>query len=322
MTTIRDIAHLSGYSIATVSRVLNQHGYVSEEARTLIEKIIQDQNYVPNAVARDLSMGKTHDIGVVLPHASHPYFIQLIRGIMGAAFPSDYRITLLPSEYNEMLELKYLEQLRRKLFDGLIFTSHGISLKRLSSYLTYGPIVICENPGDNKIPAVFSNRQSGYHQAFAWLAAKGVTRIAFLFSRPASESATSSATLRAFAQVYGYLPTDKSIVDGVTTFSDGYNAAKVLSKRKNNAEYIFANGDDVAAGVRQYYLDRKLVGPSLIGQENQLSGFLMNIPTIDHHFEEVGERAFSLVTSIPKQNACITIDSKFIIGSARTYDEQ
>lgn len=133
---------------------------------------------------------------MVLPHASHPYFTQLIRGIAEVAFASNYRITLLPSEYNETLEIKYLEQMRRKLFDGLIFTSHGISLKRLSSYLTYGPIVICEDPENNHIPAVYSDRESGYHDAFSWLSAKDIKRIAFLFSRPASESATSTVTLR------------------------------------------------------------------------------------------------------------------------------
>ncbi|MFD1670912.1 HAD hydrolase family protein [Agrilactobacillus yilanensis] len=113
--------------------VKNQHKYVSAKTRADVERVIKQANYVPNAVAQDLSFGKTHNIGVVLPHASHPYFTQLIRGIAEAAFASNYRITLLPSEYNETLEIKYLEQMRRKLFDGLIFTSHGISLKRLSS---------------------------------------------------------------------------------------------------------------------------------------------------------------------------------------------
>lgn len=319
MTTIRDIAKLSGYSIATVSRVLNQHGYVSDTTRAEIEKVIQDQNYVPNAVARDLSVGKTHNIGVVLPHASHPYFTQLIRGIMAAAFPSDYRITLLPSEYNEMIEIKYLEQLRRKLFDGLIFTSHGISLKRLSSYLTYGPIVICEDPENNHIPAVYSDRETGYHDAFVWLATKGVKQIAFLFSRPASESATSFATLNAFQAVYHIHPQAKLVVDNVTTFLDGYAAAEKLHNTALPIEMIFTNGDDVAAGVRQYYLDHHLVAPDLIGQENQLSGFLMNIPTIDHHFVEIGEKALSLVISDPKDDTTVTIPSEFLLGGHRTY---
>lgn len=319
MTTIRDIAKLSGYSIATVSRVLNQHGYVSANARSEIERVIQQTNYVPNAVAQDLSVGNTHDIGVVLPHANHPYFTQLIRGIMSTAFASEYRITLLPSEYNEVLEIKYLEQLHRKLFDGLIFTSHGISLKQLSSYLTYGPIVICEDPGSNHIPAVFSKRESGYHDAFSWLFAKGVKRIAFLFSRSPSESATSSVTLKSFEQVYHYRPDSKWIINSITTFSDGYAAAEHLYSSDFDIEYIFTNGDDVAAGVRQYYIDHQLFPPKLIGQENQLSGFLLNIPTIDHHFIEIGKEALKLVISDPEDNTTITIKSEFIIGNKRTY---
>lgn len=319
MTTIRDIARISGYSLATVSRVLNKHGYVSDITRSKIERVIQQTNYVPNAVARDLSVGNTHDIGVVLPHANHPYFTQLIRGIMSAAFASDYRITLLPSEYNEMLEIKYLEQLHRKLFDGLIFTSHGISLQRLTSYLTYGQIVLCEDPGNSHIPAVFSDRESGYHDAFSWLLAKGVKHIVFLFSRSPRESATSFATLKSFKQVYHYMPSAEWIVNNVVTFSDGYTAAKHLSTSNLDIDYIFTNGDDVAAGVWQYYMDHKRFLPKLIGQENQLSGFLLNIPTIDHHFIEIGEKALKLVISNPKENTTIKINSEFIVGDKRTY---
>ncbi|MBP5844139.1 LacI family DNA-binding transcriptional regulator [Lactiplantibacillus plantarum] len=321
MTTIRDIAKLSGYSIATVSRVLNQHGYVSDNARLEIERVVKQADYVPNAVAQDLSIGNTHDIGVVLPHASHPYFTQLIRGIMSTAFASDYRITLLPSEYNEMLEIKYLEQLRRKLFDGIIFTSHGISLKQLSSYLTYGPIVICEDPGTNNIPAVFSKRESSYNDAFSWLWNNGVKRIAFLFSRSPDESATSSVTLKSFEQVYHYRPNSEWIVNNVTTFSDGYTAAKHLYTSNLDIEYIFANGDDVAAGVRQYYIDHKLTFPKLIGQENQVSGFLLNIPTIDHHLTEIGKEALKLVISDPEDNTTIMVESEFVTGNKRTYRE-
>lgn len=59
MTNIHDIAKLSGYSAATVSRVINQRGYVSDKAREKIKSIIDQMDYVPNDVARDLSRVKT-----------------------------------------------------------------------------------------------------------------------------------------------------------------------------------------------------------------------------------------------------------------------
>ncbi|MGZ7884607.1 LacI family DNA-binding transcriptional regulator [Limosilactobacillus ingluviei] len=132
MANIKDVAQRSGYSVATVSRALNHHGYVSATAQAKIEDAIADLNYVPNGVAQDLSQGKTFTIGVVLPHMNHPYFNQLVHGILTAAFSSAYQISLLPSRYDVAVETKYLTQLKRKLFDGLIFASHEASLQYLA----------------------------------------------------------------------------------------------------------------------------------------------------------------------------------------------
>lgn len=131
MTNIHDIARLSGYSVSTVSRVLNHQNYVSAKTRGDIEAVINKLDYVPNAVARNLSRGATLTIGVVLPHVDHPYFTQLLHGIMRAAFAANYHIVLLPSKWDSQLELKYLEALRQHAYDALIFTSHGLPLKNL-----------------------------------------------------------------------------------------------------------------------------------------------------------------------------------------------
>lgn len=74
MATIKDVSKLSGYSPATVSRVLNTSGYVSATARRKIEAAISELDYAPNALARNLSAGTAHFIGVVLPNIYQDYF--------------------------------------------------------------------------------------------------------------------------------------------------------------------------------------------------------------------------------------------------------
>ena len=122
MTNIRDIAKKSGYSASTVSRFLNQTGYVSQSAKQAIQQVIDELDYVPNALARDLSKGKSNTIGIVIPQMQHPFFTELINGIMDTAFAADYHVSVLESRYDEQLEEKYLEKLHRKAFDALIFT--------------------------------------------------------------------------------------------------------------------------------------------------------------------------------------------------------
>lgn len=75
---------------------------------------------------------------------------------------------------------------------------------------------------------------------------------------------------------------------------------------------IFTNGDDVAAGVVQAYKAHQKTPPLVIGQENQLSGQLLNIPTINHHFDKLGRQALELVTGAGEMQQ-VVIESDFII---------
>lgn len=311
MTNIRDIAQLSGYSISTVSRVLNHQNYVSDKTRAAIQQVIDQLDYVPNAVARDLSRGKTFNVGVVLPHADHPYFTQLLHGIMQAAFSTNYRVVLLPSKYNATLELQYLEDLRQKAYDALIFTSHGLPLTALNRYRRYGPIVVCENPHDCPIPAAYAERLATYQDAFELLKQRGACHIGILASRPAPVSATCQAMVTAHHTVFGTDPAPELMRTDVTTPSDAQRAGEYYITQHLKLDAILTNGDDNAVGLRRAYQQHHQTPPFLIGQEHQLSGEVLGLPTIDHHFVEVGIKAFDLAVS--GQTGNIAIASQLIL---------
>ncbi len=312
MTNIHDIARKSGYSAATVSRVLNNRGYVSSIARAKIKIIIDELDYVPSNIARDLSQGKTFNIGVVLPHTKHPYFTQLLGGIILGAFSTKYRIVILPSEYDATLEIKYLEQLRAKAFDALIFTSHGISRDTLAEYTKYGPIILCEDPKRTDLQAVFSKRESAYREAFNWIKVKGINSAAVTLSRPYEISATAQKTLDTYKEIFGASPKNNLTFTDVVSYEDGMRVAKKMISQKSNVQCIFTNGDDIAAGVKEEYNKQGIQLPLLIGQENQLSSQLLNIPTIDHNFNDIGSLAFELATK-KRADLVIPLESKFII---------
>ncbi|WP_125705463.1 LacI family DNA-binding transcriptional regulator [Lacticaseibacillus daqingensis] len=311
MTTIHDIARESGYSAATVSRVLNHHKYVSPRVRAEVEAVIQRLNYVPNAVARDLSRGSTQTIGVVLPMLDHPYYTDLIAGIMKTAFTHHYRVVMLPSDYVRQVELDYLEQLRRHAYDGLIFTSHNLPLADLLRYQQFGPVVVCQDPGPLELPAAFTDRGTSYLEAMRWIQAQGATRVSLMLPRDPALSATASAMVAAFTAVFGHAPDPADNWVGSMTNEDGYAAGSFLAARQ--PDFIFANGDDIAAGVRRYYLDHQRPVPPMMGQENQLSGQLMNIATIDHHFKRVGAAALELAIGV--RQGQVKIASDFIARS-------
>ncbi|WP_407894742.1 LacI family DNA-binding transcriptional regulator [Lacticaseibacillus sp. N501-2] len=292
MANIHDIARLSGFSVATVSRVINDRPYVSKEAKAAVMKVVRQLDYVPNAVARDLSAGHTMTIGVVTPMRDHPYFTSLTNSITRAAFARGYRVMLLPSQYDQAIEADYLEQLRMKAYDALIFTSHALPLAEILPYAQSGQVVVCHDPGDVEINAAFTDRGETYVEACQWLKTHGAQKIGMFLPRSAKLSATSQAMLKAYQQVFGNaLPANLQVLE-VMNQGDGYAAAKKLAAQHVDA--IFTNGDDIAAGAVQYYRQAQLLVPLMVGQENQLSSQLLNMPTIDHHFRVVGKLALQL----------------------------
>ena len=91
MLTIKEVAELAGVSKSTVSRVLNNNGYVSNEARQKIEKVIKEHQYKPSAAAVSLSKQESSIIGVVIPEIDNPFFAEVLRELpkwpMKTAFP-------------------------------------------------------------------------------------------------------------------------------------------------------------------------------------------------------------------------------------------
>lgn len=77
MTTIKDVAKYAKVSVATVSRVLNQKGYVSKEAEQAVKTAIETLNYKPNAVARTLYHKTSGMIGLLVPDIANPFFPNL-----------------------------------------------------------------------------------------------------------------------------------------------------------------------------------------------------------------------------------------------------
>lgn len=314
MANIRDIAKRSGYSASTVLRFINHSGYVSDTAQEEIQQVIDEFDYVPNAIARDLSTGKTRTIGVVVPDTGHPFFTQLFYGIMDTAFAEGYNVLVLKSQYDEKIELKYLEKLHRKAYDALIFTSHELPLAQLASYQKYGPVVCCENPGTTKIASSYVMRESAYVEAFNWINHQGFRRIAILLSRSSKVSSTSKTIFKAYQRVFQKAPLDSNVFTNLFNYQDGYHVATTVAQI--HPDFIFANSDDIAAGVRQFHLDHDRPLPMLMGQENQVSGTALNLTTIDHHLKLVGKSACELAIRGGIQK--IAVESNFILRTATT----
>ena len=78
MATLKDVAEASGLTVGTVSRVLNNRGYISPKTREKVYQVMKELNYQPNETARILAKQKSNIIGIVLPNVEHPYFARIL----------------------------------------------------------------------------------------------------------------------------------------------------------------------------------------------------------------------------------------------------
>jgi len=120
--TINDIAKKAKVSKSTVSRVLNNSGYVNKDTREKIEKVIRENAYYPSAQARSLSKRESNTIGVIIPEADNPFFGEVLRGISEVVDANDMTLILCDTDNNVSKEKKALDMIIMQRVKGLIFT--------------------------------------------------------------------------------------------------------------------------------------------------------------------------------------------------------
>lgn len=118
--TIRDIAKEAGVSIATVSRYVNNSGYVKADTKRLVEAAINKFNYIPNANAVSLSKRESNVIGVIVPEVSNPFNSDLIKGIIKSAEKENLAVMLCDSQEDMISEARALRAFKQQQIRGLI----------------------------------------------------------------------------------------------------------------------------------------------------------------------------------------------------------
>ncbi len=143
MATIKDVAKLAHVSVATVSRVINQKGYVNSETRDLVLEAIKKLNNVPNELARSLFQKKSSIIAVIVPHLTSFYFAELLEIIEDLIIKDNYRLMVCNSHDNPEKEEQYLKIFDQYNIDGLILIANT---RRIDDYVKlYIPIIVIDH---------------------------------------------------------------------------------------------------------------------------------------------------------------------------------
>lgn len=157
MVSINDVAKLAKVSKSTVSLVINNTGYVSENTKKKILAAMEELSYVPNQLGKNLSNRKSNIIGVVIPDITHPFFAEFVKALEKDLFDEGYMLMVCSTLGREKVELEYLKWLENYTIDGIIM---GVHTTDISHYIkTKRPIVSLDRVISKDIPTVSSNHK-------------------------------------------------------------------------------------------------------------------------------------------------------------------
>ena len=252
--TIKDIAKLANVSITTVSRVINNKSEgVSEETRNRILQLVKELGYQPNAIARGLVTKKTKTIGLIIPDISNPFFPDLARGVEDSAHIYGYNVFLCNTDDNLEKESEYINALKEKYVDGIIFTSSSIPKhEHIMELVKSGiPIVIMDRRVDSEdIYGVFLDNYEGGYIATKHLIDLGHKKIGCITGPLYTKSAKERLEGYKKALVENGMDVDERLIfEGDYKINSGIIGTEKLLGNNENVTAIFACNDLMAYGA-------------------------------------------------------------------------
>jgi LacI family transcriptional regulator len=301
--TIRQIADLAGVSIATVSRVLNGRGDVSDETRDFVSQVIRENGYTANRNARGLSAGRTGLVGILVPLVYPAYFSAILAGAAEALSAEDLQIVLSPTGHEHDREVSVLDRLHG-LTDGALIILPEESSEELERLLDRGYHFVVLDPLmplDERIPSVSAAHTSGADQAMRHLLGLGHRRIAQI-TGPRGWLATEDRRrgYRGALAAAGILPDPALEVEAEPEIPPGRVAADYLLDLPEPPTAIFAFNDNIAIGAIQAARARGLRVPedlSIVGFDDVEHATIVTpaLTTVRQPLAEMGRTAVSLL---------------------------
>lgn len=186
MAGIKDVAKRASVGVGTVSRMLNNSGYVAEETREKIELAMRELNYTPNELARNLYHKRTGIIAVLVPNVSNPFFAEFVDYVEAELYEAGYKMMLCNTVKASNAELEYLDMLNRHIVDGVITGVHSLDVEEYRKI--HKPIVALDRYLGEHIPVVAVDHREGGRLAAEVLIRNGCKKVLHFRGSTAVES--------------------------------------------------------------------------------------------------------------------------------------
>lgn len=299
--TIYDVAEKAGVSIATVSKVINNTGRISEKTRKKVQEIMEQLHYEPSMVASALTSKRTGTIGLLVPDIANPFFAEVARSFEDYAQKLGFGLVICSTDGQDEKARLYLSLLMRKQVDGLIITTYIKDADLLAQLMEREiPIVLFSiDIPTLSVNAVSVDDYKGGLQATNYLLSLGHKRIGVI----AEDLSRSSYRVQGYKEAMtkaGVKVIESNIISTNTTVKDGEAAAQQLLKKKGRPTAIFACNDLLAIGAMEAArkLDIKIPEElSIIGFDNTILAEIANpsLTSVSQPIKEMANQAMTVL---------------------------
>ncbi|MGL6221677.1 MAG: LacI family DNA-binding transcriptional regulator, partial [Lacrimispora sphenoides] len=289
---IRDIAKKVGVSSATVSRVINQSGYVKDETKQKVLAAIEEADFVPNAIARSLSTRDSSSIGVIVPDIANEFFSSVISGMGEIAVNNQYNIVLFDTGEIQEREHQYLQMAEGQRLSGLIITPVSeldmVTRDKLIQFENKGiPVVLVDrNIKNSSLDGVFVENAAAAYKGVESLIHAGHRKIAIITGP--STSMPGKDRLKGYKAAlmdYRIELKEEYIVSGDFKIIKAYERTKELLRLPDPPTAIFASNNQTSLGVLKYLTEQKLK----MGRDISMVGFdqIESLKIIDYRLSTI-----------------------------------
>ncbi|AFN55970.1 LacI family transcriptional regulator [Zymomonas mobilis] len=282
MVTIRDVAAMSGASIKTVSRVLNNEPNVRPEMRERVLQAAHKLNYHPNMAARSLAGRQSYMIGLFYENPSPNYVVNIQTGALDRLRGEPYRLLMFPVENFKEFHGKMIAIIRSSGLAGVILTPPLSNDPEIMDELDQSGVPYVRVAGTEPrpgSPCVAIKDMIAAREMTRYLLGLGHRRIAFLRGNPVHPASNARFEGYCYALQSAGIPIDPDLViAGDFRFASGLEAARKIFALNPRPTAVFSSNDDMAAGIVQAAHEHGIAVPrqlSIVGfDDSQLASIV------------------------------------------------
>lgn len=306
--TIKDIAAGAGVSVSTVSRVLNQKGYVSEDARSRVLDVIARYHFRPNNSARNLRSNSSRCIGLFVKGITNPFFSKMIRVIEEKTTMRGYSLLIQNVDDRENAMAVAIAEAQSRTLCGVLLMggSFGYTQEQFNR-LGIPCVLITIRAGDEIPRELYSSvsvddEKAGY-RATQYLLSLGHLRIGFVYGCSSDRITPNRLRFLGYRRALEecgvpfdpLLVADSGDASLYSGYPTGFNAARSLYARCPDMTAVFAFADVLALGVMKGIFSLGLRVPediSVVGFDGIEAGEYYH-PSLDTILQPASEMALS-----------------------------